>query len=768
MSKNLVIVESPAKAGTIEKILGRGFKVRASYGHVRDLPKSRLGVDIEHDFEPEYIVPAKAKKTVSALKEDLEKVDTLYLATDLDREGEAIAWHITQALGLSDLKSQKSNLKTKTKKSKLNDNLQVYRIVFNQVTEKAIKEALENPRELDMNLVNAQQARRVLDRLVGYKLSPFLWAKVRKGLSAGRVQSVAVRLVVEREREIQAFKAEEYWEIIANLKTQISNVKTITQNLKSEEASFQAKLLKEDDKDLVINNKEQADQILKNLENTDYVVGEVRKKEKNRYPSPPFTTSTLQQEAARKLGFSAKKTMVVAQQLYEGMNLDGLGHKGLITYMRTDSLSLAPEALDLIREQIVSKFGKEFLPDHPNFYKNKSKGAQEAHEAIRPSHPELSPETIEKFLDKDQLKLYTLIWKRAVASQMVPALMDTTSVDINAGSQSSNLKGQNYGATSSQYLFRATGSVIKFPGFIKVYIEDIDEGEVINEEDKEGYLPELTEQEKLDLINLDPQQKFTQPPPRFTEASLVKELEKNEIGRPSTYAPTLSTIQERGYVNLIEKKFVPQEIGFIVNDVLVEHFPDIVDIGFTAHVEEEFDDIATGELEWHKMIKEFYEPFEKNLGEKEKEVKKEDIVGEEKITDIKCPKCGKPLKEKFGRFGKFLACTGFPECKHTQPLNETKEEVAAVEKQNHGKCEKCGGEMVIKEGKYGKFLACSNYPECKNVKSLNEQKLDIKCPECGKGDVVVKFTKRRKKFWGCSRYPDCKWASWDDPTKKRE
>lgn len=728
MSKNLVIVESPGKAGTIEKILGKGFKVRASYGHVRDLPKSKLGVDLENNFEPQYLIPMKAKKVIKELKEELKKVDTLYLATDLDREGEAISWHLANALGVE-----------KNKK------LKVHRIVFNQITEKAIKDAVEHPRELDMNLVDAQQARRVLDRLVGYKLSPFLWSKVRKGLSAGRVQSVAVRLIVEREREIQAFKADEYWELIALLKNQESGIK-------NQEGEFEAKLIKKDDKELKIINKEEADKALAELENANYIVGEVRKKEKNRNPSPPFTTSTLQQESARKLGFSAKKTMMFAQHLYEGKNLGAQGHKGLITYMRTDSVTLAPEALTSIRAEILNKFGKEFVPEKPNFYKNKSKGAQEAHEAIRPSHPELSPDDVKEFLDPSELKLYTLIWKRAFASQMTPALMDTTSVDIMAGA----------------YMFRATGSVIKFEGFIKVYMEDRDEDDRIEDEDKEGYLPELIEKEKLDLVNLDPQQKFTQPPPRFTEASLVKELEKNEIGRPSTYAPTLSTIQDRGYVALIEKKFVPQEIGFIVNDVLVEHFPDIVDIGFTAHVEEEFDDIAEGKMEWHEMIKEFWDPFAKNLKEKEKEVKKEDIVGEEKITDIMCPKCGKPLKEKFGRFGKFLACTGFPECKHTQPLSETKEEAEAIESANHGVCEKCGKEMVVKKGRFGEFIACSGYPECKNIKSMNEKKLDMKCPDCKTGDVVMKFTKRKRRFWGCSRYPDCTWASWEDPMKGQE
>uniref|UniRef100_A0A7C4M047 DNA topoisomerase 1 n=1 Tax=candidate division CPR3 bacterium TaxID=2268181 RepID=A0A7C4M047_UNCC3 len=739
MSKNLVIVESPGKAGTIEKILGKNFKVRASFGHVRDLPKSKLGVDVEGDFEPQYLIPTKAKKVIKELKEEVKKVDTLYLATDLDREGEAISWHLTQALNTD-----------KDKK------LKTHRIVFNQITEKAVKDAIVNPRELDMNLVDAQQARRVLDRLVGYKLSPFLWKKIRKGLSAGRVQSVAVRLIVEREREIQAFKSDEYWEILANLKSQISNLKS---------GEFQAKLIKKDDKEIKIVNQKEADGVLSDLEKAEYIVGEVRRKEKNRYPSPPFTTSTLQQEAARKFGFSAKKTMMFAQKLYEGKNLGSKGRLGLITYMRTDSVSLAPEALDSIRKEILDKFGKEYVPEKPCFYKNKSKGAQEAHEAIRPSHPELSPDDVKEFLDPSEFKLYSLIWKRAIASQMNPAVIDTTSVDIDAKSQTSNLKSQNLSEASPRYMFRATGSVVKFPGFIKVYTEDIDEGDKIDDEDKEGYLPPLTEKEKLYLLNLEPQQKFTQPLPRFTEASLVKELEKHEIGRPSTYAPTLSTIQDRGYVTLIEKKFVPQEIGFIVNDVLVEHFPQIVDIDFTAHIEEKFDDIAAGKEDWHKMIKDFYGPFEKNLKEKEGEVKKEDIVGDEEITDIMCPKCDKPLKVKFGRFGKFLACTGFPECKHTQPLNETKEEAEAVEKSNGGVCEKCGKEMVIKQGRFGKFLACSGYPECKNVKSMNEQKLDMKCPECGKGDVVVKFTKRKRRFWGCSAYPDCKWASWEDPMK---
>ncbi len=753
MKRNLVIVESPAKAKTIEKMLGAEFKVRASFGHVRDLPVSKLGVDTEHDFEPQYLIPAKAKKVIKELKEQAEKSDTVYLATDLDREGEAISWHLAQALGLGNHKSQITNHKqsSKSKTKKKISGIQVHRIVFNQITERAVKEAVANPRELDMNLVNAQQARRILDRLVGYKLSPFLWKKVKKGLSAGRVQSVAVRLIVERERAIEKFSAVEYWELTAKLqKSEARNTKSETnsnvQNSKSE--TFEAKLLKKDGQDLEVKNKEQADGIFSDLEGAEYKVGEVRRKEKNRNPSPPFTTSTLQQESARKLGFSAKKTMMMAQRLYEGMDLGSQGHKGLITYMRTDSLNLAAEAVEAIREKIAKDFGKEYIPEKPNFYKTKAKGAQEAHEAIRPTHPELSPDEVEKFLEKDEHRLYTLVWKRALASQMVPAIMDSTSVDVIADGR-------------GQYLFRATGSVIKFDGFIRVYIEDIDEDEKVADEDKEGYLPPLEQNEKLDLQELLPEQKFTQPPPRFTEASLVKEMEKNEIGRPSTYAPTLSTIQERGYVILEEKKFKPQEIGLIVNDVLVEHFPQVVDVAFTSHVEEEFDDISEGKMEWREMIKEFWVPFEKNLKEKEIEVKKEDIIGDE-TTDIPCPKCGKMLAIKFGRFGKFLACTGFPECKHTQPLNETKDEVSQVEAVNHGNCEKCGHEFVIKEGRFGKFIACSNYPECKNIKNL-DNKIDMKCPKCGEGDVVVKMTKRRKRFWGCNRYPDCDWASWVNP-----
>ncbi|MFA7309246.1 MAG: type I DNA topoisomerase [Patescibacteria group bacterium] len=729
MAKNLVIVESPAKSKTIEKILGRDYKVLASFGHVRDLPKTKLGVDVDHGFEPEYLIPAKAKKTITTLKAEVEKADTVYLATDLDREGEAISWHLREALS-AHVKGKKKDAATAPNAKKFK------RITFNQITEKAVKDAVANPRDLDMNLVNAQQARRVLDRLVGYKLSPLLWKKIRKGLSAGRVQSVAVRLVCEREEEIRKFKTDEYWEIEATLTPQKKNT------------LFTAKVLKKEDKTLEIKSKEEADAILADLEKASYSVSEVRKKEKRRYPAPPFTTSTLQQEAARKLGYSAKRTMAVAQQLYEGADIGEKGRTGLITYMRTDSLNLAPEAVASMRGMIEKEFGAQYVPEKPNTYKTKSKGAQEAHEAIRPTHPEITPEEAEKYLDPSQLKLYAIIWKRALASQMTEAVMDTTSVDIAA----------------NKYLLRATGSIIKFDGFIRVYTEGIDEGTKTDDEDTEGILPPLEKGDDLDKKDITPFQKFTQPPPRFTEASLVKELEKNEIGRPSTYAPTMSTIQDRGYVILQEKKFHPTEIGEIVNNLLVKHFPDIVDIGFTAGMEDSLDEVAEGTKDWHALLKSFWEPFISQITLKEHELVKDDIMPKE-VTDVPCPKCGKMLEIKLGRFGKFMACTGFPDCKHTQPMVGTPEEEAMVSEAKAEPCEKCGGEMVVKQGRFGAFLACSNYPTCKNIKSLDVKKIDMKCPKCSEGDVVTKRTKRGKTFWGCNTYPKCDWASWEDPTK---
>lgn len=726
MAKNLIIVESPAKSKTIEKILGRDYKVLASFGHVRDLPKSKLGVDVDHGFTPEYLIPAKSKKTIAALQEEVAKADTVYLATDPDREGEAISWHLHEAL---------TNTKSKGKKKTEGSHTpQFKRVAFTSITDKAVKDAIAHPREIDQHLVDAQQARRVLDRLVGYKLSPLLWKKIRMGLSAGRVQSVAVRLVCEREDEIRKFKSEEYWEIEVALQ---ENKKKVV---------FTAKAVKKSGEPLVITNQQEADTVVSDLESAHYSVAEVRKKEKKRHPSPPFTTSTLQQEAARKLGFTAKRTMGVAQSLYEGVELGSRGRMGLITYMRTDSLSLAPEALTAIRGHIQNEYGDKYLPATPNFYKSK-KGAQEAHEAIRPTHPELTPDDVKEYLDPAQLKLYALVWKRALASQMTDALMDTTSVDIVAG----------------DYLLRATGSVILFDGFIRVYTEGIDEGVKKEDEDEDGILPPLTQGDDLTKQDIIPAQKFTQPPPRYTEASLVKELEKHEIGRPSTYAPTLSTIQDRGYVSLIEKKFHPTEIGELVNKLLVQHFPTVVNIDFTAGLEQELDEIAEGERDWRVVLKAFWDPFIGTITLKDKELSKDDIMPRE-VTDKPCPKCGKPLEIKFGRFGKFMACTGFPDCKHTQPLVGTPEEEAVVESAKADPCEKCGGEMVVKQGRFGAFLACSNYPECKNIRSL-APKIEMKCPQCAEGDVVQKRSKRGKVFWGCKRYPDCDWASWNDPTK---
>ena len=664
---NLVIVESPAKARTIEKFLGKDFKVESSFGHVRDLPKSDLGIDVEHDFEPKYIIPTKAKKQVSLLKKAAEKSDKIILATDEDREGEAISWHLVKALGLD-----------KNKK-------EIERIVFHEITARAILESLKHPRKIEQNLVDAQQARRVLDRLVGYKLSPLLWKKVSRGLSAGRVQSVAVRLIVEREREREKFQKQEYWSLVAQL--QKSNLKN--QN----EGSFEAKLFKINNETLdkfAIANEELAKKILSTLENSDWKVESIEKKETRRNPSPPFTTSTLQQSAARKFGFSAKRTMVLAQQLYEGVDLEG-DRTGLITYMRTDSLNLSQDAIGVATGFIKENFGEKYLENRT--YKTKSKGAQEAHEAIRPTDPMRTPEAMASHLQPPQLKLYRLIWQRFMATQMTPAIFDATTVDILATSDKKQV---------TNHIFRANGLTKKFDGFTKVY----------SLKTEETILPELKTNEPLTLIELKPNQHSTEPPARFSEATLIKALEQHGIGRPSTYAPTLSTVQDRGYVERDEqRKLKPTQMGVIVNDLLVEHFPNIVDIDFTAKMEEKLDDIAENKIEWVPVIREFYEPFEKNLKEKMEELKKSDFKRDEP-TDKICPECGKPIVIKLGRFGKFYACTGFPECKHTERILE---------------------------------------------------KIDMKCPDCKEGDVIVKHTRTKKIFYGCSRYPECKYASWVNP-----
>ncbi len=714
---NLVIVESPAKAKTIEKYLGKDYKVLASFGHVRDLPQKKLGIDTKDDFKPEYEVPAKAKKIISEIKKLEKTAELLYLATDLDREGEAISWHIVKALNIKE------------------DSQNIKRIVFNEITKTAIEKAVKNPRSIDMNLVDAQQARRVLDRLVGYKLSPLLWKKVKSGLSAGRVQSVAVRLVVEREREIEGFKAEEFWLLGANLSKQ------------KEDRTFKAFLSEINGtpvKKFDINSQEKADKVEKDLKDALYKVLDISKKESVRKPPAPFTTSTLQMEASRKLGYSAKQTMMLAQKLYEA---------GRITYMRTDSTNLSEEAVKAIRNAIKSEFGEKYLPSEAQKYQTKTKRAQEAHEAIRPSHVDRKDASS----DSREQRLYDLIWKRTVASQMKDALFDITTVSIEASAK-------------EKFVFIAKGEGLRFDGFIRAYTEGQDE-EV---EEIENNIPSLETGETLDFHDLIKQQKFTEPPKRYSEAMLVKKLESLGIGRPSTYAPTLATIQDRGYVTLEEKRFFPTDIAKIVNDLLVDHFSNIVDYEFTAKMEDKFDEIADGTIKWVPVIEEFYTPFEKNLSVKGKEINKEDIIKPE-MTEEKCPECGKPLLIRLGRYGKFMACSGYPECKYSRPIDApASDEVAgkdgkmeSVSEAEAEKCEKCGGKMILKEGRFGKFLACENYPKCKNTKAIL-QSTGMKCPDCGEGDVVTRRTKRGRMFWGCSRYPECKYASWEDPNKKAE
>ena len=716
---NLIIVESPAKSKTIEKFLGKDYKVLASFGHVRDLPQKELGIDTKNNYSPTYVVSTKAKKVLADIKKAEKNAKILYLATDLDREGEAISWHVLEAL-----------------KIKENDP-KVKRIVFHEITKGAIESAIKNPRGLDMNLIDAQQARRVLDRLVGYKLSPLLWRKVKSGLSAGRVQSVAVRLVVEREREIKNFKPQEYWILGANL-SKIKDINTFAAYLTAIDNTPVSKF--------TIKTKNEADKIEKDLTGAGYQVVNIEKKESLRNPAAPFTTSTLQMEASRKLGFSAKATMAVAQKLYEG------GH---ISYMRTDSTNLSSEAVTAARKIIEKEFGKEYLPESARGYKTKSKHAQEAHEAIRPTHFE------EKIVstDRREQRLYDLIWKRTVASQMKEAVMDVLVVTIEATGQKT-------------FTFLAKGESIKFDGFIRVYTEGTDDEAA---EEGSGLIPDLTKGEMLDFKSLIKDQKFTEPPKRYSEATLVKKMESLGIGRPSTYAPTLSTIQDRGYVELIDKRFNPTEIGMIVNDLLVEHFNDVVDYKFTAEMEDDLDDIAEGKREWVPVIDEFYTPFSKNLKEKTKQLQKEDIIKPE-MTDEKCPECGKPLVIKLGRYGKFMACSGYPECKFSKPLATIEkndkvvgegEDPTSVSEALSEKCEKCGGKMILKEGRFGKFLACENYPKCKNTKAIVAT-TGIKCPECGEGELVEKRTRRGKMFWGCSRYPGCKYATWENPKKAKE
>ena len=651
----LVIVESPTKAKTISQILGNKYIVEASIGHLRDLPKATLGVDTENQFKPQYIIPTRSRKNVTKLKKLYEKSQELILATDEDREGEAIAWHITEALKVS----------TKD----------VKRIVFHEITEEAIKESIENPREIDFNLVNAQQARRVLDRLVGYKLSPLLWKKIFRGLSAGRVQSVAVRLIVEREREREKFKSEEYWKILVNYKVG--------------DNTLEAELVKIDDKTLDVTKATEAEKIVAELKKDVSEVLDIKNVQRIRKPSAPLTTSTLQQQAGTKLGYSVKKTMMVAQQLYEGVKLGSQGQVGLITYMRTDSYYISPRAIESARAWIKSKFGPDYIPESARVYKTKKKGAQEAHEAIRPALFENDPDTIKEFLSSDQFRLYKIIWERTLASQMADAIIDRVDLNIK----------------SNNKLLLAQGAKVKFPGFLKVYTKM---------PIAEKTLPAIKINQKLDVDTVDSEQKFTEPPARFSEPTLVKTLENLGIGRPSTYAPTVTTIIGRGYIRRETKQLIPQEVGYLVNDFLVEHFPEIVNTEFTAKMEDKLDKIADGEMKYIDVLQDFYPPFAKKLAEKEENVSKKDL---DETTDEICDKCSKP--------------------------------------------------MIIKMGRFGKFLACSGFPECKNTKSLNNAVVVMDCPKCDDGKVVVKRTKRGKIFWGCNAYPKCEFASWNEPLPEK-
>lgn len=701
----LLIVESPTKAKTISKFLGSKFIVKSSFGHIRDLPKSKLGVDVEKNFEPTYIIPKDKQKIVTDLKKAAKKTDGVLFATDEDREGEAISWHLANIL---DIPAEK-----------------VRRLVFHEITKSAIEESLKNPRELDLNLVNAQQARRVLDRLVGYKLSPFLWKKVARGLSAGRVQSVAMRLIVEREREIQAFQPQEYW-----------SVEAIFEKDKQLIAAKLHKINGQSLDKLEIKNKEEADKILQELEGSQYQVAAVSQKTLKKRAAAPFTTSTLQQEANRRLGFSAKQTMMLAQQLYEGIDLKGQGHVGLITYMRTDSVVLSGKFLNEARQLIQEKFGNKFVPEKPNFFTTKSKLAQEAHEAIRPTEASRDPAFLKEILEPKLWRLYDLIWKRAVSSQMEDAIFNGTTIDINNPDE--------------KYTFRANGNVIVFPGFLTLYPDS----------QKETLLPEVVEKDILPLQELKNEQHFTEPPARYNDASLVKILEEYGIGRPSTYAPTISTIIARKYVERDEKKrFQPTDIGFLVTDILIEHFPQIVDYQFTAKMEDDFDAIAEGKTTWQKPIQDFYGPFAENLEIKNQELTKKELTEQE--TKEVCDKCGSPMVIKIGRFGKFLACSNYPTCKNTKPLGEEKDLPPIDEK-----CPECGSPLMRRRGRFGLFISCSNYPTCKYIKK-EVKSTGVKCPKCTEGDIIERRTRYKKIFYSCSRYPDCDFALWNKPTGEK-
>ena len=768
MAKALVIVESPAKAKTINKYLGKQYVVKASLGHIKDLPKRDLAVDVDNGFEPRYEIIEGKKKLITDLKQAAKTVESIYLAADPDREGEAICYHLQE-----ELNGRKSGPK-------------IYRVMFNEITKNAIKQAFERPGAVNINLVEAQQARRVLDRLVGYKISPLLWDKVRRGLSAGRVQTVALRLIVEREREIRAFQKKEYWTVDVDLQAK-------------KPPHLEARLIRRNNETPEIGSQAAADALVANLDGTEYAVKSVGTREKKRNPVPPFITSTMQQESSRKLRFSVKRTMMLAQRLYEGVELGKEGAVGLITYMRTDSTRVSDDALKEVRGYIAERYGADVLPPSPNVYKSK-KDAQDAHEAIRPTSVLHTPDAVSKYLAEDELKLYRLIWNRFVASQMTPAVYDQTTIDVAA-------KGKD----GTDYVFRATGSVLKAEGFLKIYEEGKDQKDEEDEELKHK-LPQVSEGEPLRFRQIKAEQHFTEPPPRYNEATLVKKLEADGVGRPSTYASILSTILEREYVTKEGGRFTPTELGMVVTDLLLESFDDIFEVKYTARMEEELDEIEEGKLDWRAAMSEFYEKFDRDLKHAEEHMT--DIKRMEKPIDEACPKCGKGLVIKWGRHGSFIACTGYPDCTYTRELTVDLPDVDKVDLTEQGdeeycencgrpmvlkkgrfgtffactgypdckttkpiggqqkksdvaldeKCPQCGNNLVVKYGRYGEFTACSNYPTCKYVK---QKTIGVKCPNCSEGEVVERRSKRGKTFYGCSRYPDCDFVAWGKPVGEK-
>ncbi|MBW2034488.1 MAG: type I DNA topoisomerase [Deltaproteobacteria bacterium] len=712
MAKKLLIIESPAKARTIKRYLGPDFMIMATVGHLKDLPVNKLGVDIENGFKPQYATIKGKSKILRDLKAAGKKAEAVYLAPDPDREGEAIAWHIAKELK--------------------NREPRIYRVLFNELTAKAIREAVSSPQGLNRDKFESQQARRILDRLVGYQISPLLWSRLKRGgLSAGRVQSVAVRMICDREREIHAFEPKEYWSLTAHLESE-------------EPPPFEARFWKYNGEKTDLKNEEQTRKIVSEVDGQAFSVSKVSKKKKKKNPPPPFITSFLQQEAYRKLRFSAKKTMSIAQNLYEGVELGKRGQVGLITYMRTDSFRLSNDAISQARDVIHQTFGEDYLPVKPNHYRSR-KGAQEAHEAIRPTSAELDPETVSPYLSKDQQALYALIWKRFLACQMNPAIMDQTQAEIVAG----------------KAMFKATGSVVLFKGFTVLYEEGLNNSE--KHKEREGQLPPLKEGQTLKLIKLEPAQHFTQPPPRFTDATLIKALEENGIGRPSTYATILANISGREYVSVEKRRFKPTELGFLVTDLLVKGFPDILDTAFTAQMESNLDRIERGEVKWTKVLEQFYESFQKDLERAQQEMKGE------VLTDVSCPECNRPMAIKSGKNGLFLACSGYPGCRFTANFSRDEKgkvvvETASKPGKEMGICDKCGRPMVLKKGRFGPFVACSGYPECKNIWAKERTTTNVPCPEedC-QGMLVERRSKKGRKFYGCNQYPKCSFAMWDEP-----